>query len=69
MIQAVELITADVHATVEYEQILKVNNVAKPDGSSAQRVVEVFSSDPQTIYAPGGRRNLHVLKNIVKFSQ
>lgn len=69
-IQAVALITADVHATVEYEQILKVTNIPKADGSSAQRVVEVFSSDPRTIYAPGGRtRNLQVLKNITKFSQ
>ena len=69
-VSAVALVVVDVFAGKEQEQILDVMNIPRADGSSAQRVVEVFSLDPEIIYAPQGKsRNLQMLQNITKFPQ
>ena len=53
------------HAGEEYEYELKVFNPPLPDGSSKQRKVELFSTNPQIIYAPDNSvRNLFGLAEV-----
>jgi len=53
------LVQLKVNAGEEYEYPITILNPAQPDGEIKQRTVEIFSSDPQLVFPPHGKkRNL-----------
>jgi len=51
-ISALRLIQLKAHAGEEYDYDLRVFNPIARDGTVRQRTVELFSTDPQIVYAP-----------------
>ena len=69
IITAVTTVEVQCVAKQELEHTLSIQNIPNSEGEGVQRVVEILVSDPQTIYPPeGNKRNLKILKNMVKFT-
>ena len=64
-ISALRLIQLKAHTGEEYGYDLKVFNPPDKDGTVRVRTVELFSTDPQIVYAPKDKsKNRYVLKDL-----
>jgi hypothetical protein len=68
-VHALTFVSFGVRAGEEYDYTLKVHNRPDDKGETPLRTIELFSSDPDLIYPPNGKkRNVQVLKDIKKFA-
>jgi hypothetical protein len=66
-VYSLNLLRMKIKSGEEYEHVLPVLNKPLKDGTHKVRLVEVFSTDPSLIFAPGGKsRILFQLKDIKK---